>query len=217
MSSTKSGPSLLTLQPYNPKGKRETYRIAILGDEGVGKTALVQRYLNGVFSETYNPTMEDWHISHPVMDGRICTLEILDTGGNEAYSTPLLESWIRSVDGLLLVYSVTRRLPFTKTRTWHRAILQASSASGRGRGGGAEVMMRRPAVVLVGSRADRVWEREVSAEEGRALARALEMKHVECSAAIQEGHAPVADAFRAVVRMMQQQRAEAHRARLLRY
>jgi len=35
------------------------YRVAVFGAAGVGKSSLVQRFVNGTYKETYIPTVED--------------------------------------------------------------------------------------------------------------------------------------------------------------
>ncbi|KAH6854898.1 hypothetical protein B0I37DRAFT_42262 [Chaetomium sp. MPI-CAGE-AT-0009] len=117
---------------------------------------------------------------------------------------------IRSSSGmnpsLCSVNGRCRRPSLFKTATLHKAILRASSLSGGG--GGRPGVVMPPAAVLVGSRTDQYREREVSIQEGQELARDLGIEHLECSAARQESHAVVAEVFRTVVRMMQQQREQ---------
>ncbi len=73
------------------KGKRNkkptlrhasSYKIALLGGGGVGKTALVFRIQFGTFPDKYDPTIEDSYKKDGFnVDGEVCSLEIFDTAG----------------------------------------------------------------------------------------------------------------------------------------
>lgn len=52
----------------------------------VGKTALATRLLSGSFPTEYHPTRADSYSKVITVDGLKCTLDILDTAGQEAFS-----------------------------------------------------------------------------------------------------------------------------------
>jgi GTPase KRas protein len=52
------------------------------------------------FVETYDPTAEDLQRKQVQIDGTSCMLEVLDTGGHEAY-TALRDQWIRDGEAFL--------------------------------------------------------------------------------------------------------------------
>ncbi|CAL1290938.1 unnamed protein product [Larinioides sclopetarius] len=81
-------------------------KFVVLGAGGVGKTSLVLRFLDDVFSSTYKPTVEDCY-QHTIQlpDGISHTVEILDTAGSHHFPA-MRELSIRSGRGFLLVYSV---------------------------------------------------------------------------------------------------------------
>lgn len=91
------------------------YKITVLGDGGVGKTALtvqvsparvpnrilhassthrlradylVRQFTMASFVETYDPTIEDCYRKQWSVDGQPCLLEVLDTAG-QGVSAPL--------------------------------------------------------------------------------------------------------------------------------
>ncbi len=88
-------------------------RILVLGSVGVGKSCLVLRYLQGVFMDRYDPTVEDAHVKQIERNGSSFVLEIIDTAGAEAY-TSLTDVLIRKADGVLLLYSVNSFSSFLK-------------------------------------------------------------------------------------------------------
>lgn len=86
------------------------YKITVLGDGGVGKTALtvqvsfgypvhprrtlhslVKQFTMSSFVETYDPTIEDCYRKQWVVDDQPCLLEVLDTAGQGESISPRLE------------------------------------------------------------------------------------------------------------------------------
>src|SRR3989338_4670372 len=88
-----------------------SYRICVLGDGGVGKTALSIQFVSHHFVEFYDPTIEDSYRKQTVVDEESCLVEVLDTAGQEEFSA-LRDQWIRDSDAFVLVYSITSRSTF---------------------------------------------------------------------------------------------------------
>ncbi|XP_013792515.1 ras-related protein Rap-1b-like [Limulus polyphemus] len=81
------------------------YLVVILGQSRVGKTAIVQQFLNGEFSIDYRATVEEFHRSQYVMDDFVLTLDILDTSGS--YEFPAMKRLaVTKGDAFVLVYSI---------------------------------------------------------------------------------------------------------------
>ena len=53
----------------------------VLGSGGVGKSALTVQFVQGIFVEKYDPTIEDSYRKKVEIDDEQCVLEILDTAG----------------------------------------------------------------------------------------------------------------------------------------
>lgn len=144
-------------------------------------------------------------------------LEVLDTAGQEEY-TALRDQWIRDGEGFVLVYSISSRSSFARIQKFHHQIqrVKESSHSGSPTYPGSPLSASSigsglfgPApVMLVGNKCDRVTEREVSTQEGSALARELGCDFVEASA---KNCVNVEKAFYDVVRQLRRQRAQAGR------
>lgn len=168
------------------------------------------------FVETYDPTIEDSYRKQVQIDGQSCMLEVLDTAGQEEY-TALRDQWIRDGEGFVLVYSISSRSSFTRIKKFHHQIqrVKESAAAGSPTYPGSPLSQTMgsatfgPApVMLVGNKCDRVTEREVSTQEGNALARELGCAFVEASA---KNCVNVEKAFYDVVRQLRLQRASAPR------
>lgn len=57
------------------------YKLVVLGSGGVGKSALTVQFVQSIFVEKYDPTIEDSYRKQVEVDGQQCMLEILDTAG----------------------------------------------------------------------------------------------------------------------------------------
>jgi len=195
-------------------GKMTLYKLVVLGDGGVGKTALTIQLCLNHFVETYDPTIEDSYRKQVQIDGQSCMLEVLDTAGQEEY-TALRDQWIRDGEGFVLVYSISSRASFARIEKFHRQIqrVKESSQSGSPSYPGSPLSTTSigsgsfgPApVMLVGNKCDRVTEREVSTQEGSALARELGCEFVEASA---KNCVNVERAFYDVVRQLRRQKQQ---------
>jgi GTPase KRas len=209
-------------------GKMALYKLVVLGDGGVGKTALTiqvcvlrfywqlkftnttsQLCLNH-FVETYDPTIEDSYRKQVQIDGQSCMLEVLDTAGQEEY-TALRDQWIRDGEGFVLVYSISSRPSFNRIGAFFKQIQRVkessqSSPTYPGSPLSASTLGGSfgPApVMLVGNKCDRHTEREVSTQEGYSLAKDLGCDFVEASA---KNCINVEKAFFDVVRQLRRQK-----------
>ncbi|KAJ2156870.1 RAS2 protein [Coemansia sp. RSA 552] len=165
------------------------YKLVVLGDGGVGKTALTIQLCLNHFVETYDPTIEDSYRKQVVIDEQPCILEVLDTAGQEEY-TALRDQWIRDGEGFLLVYSITARSTFERVERFRDQIRRVKDQD-------------QVPTMLVGNKCDKAQEREVSFQEGQAMARRLECDFVESSA---KTCINVEKAFYTTVKMIRHQR-----------
>ncbi|KAJ6519476.1 ras protein [Mycena sanguinolenta] len=145
----------------------DQWTVAVLGDGGVGKTALAVQFTLNCFVETYDPTIEDAYRKQFVVDNRMCFVEVIDTAGQEEYAT-LRDQWVREGQGFILVYSIASRSTFDRLEVFRQSVRRAKRGD--------------PILMLVGNKADKAYEREVSKEEGAALARQFGCEFIETSA-----------------------------------
>ncbi|KAI9892173.1 MAG: Ras GTPase ras2 [Vezdaea aestivalis] len=190
-------------------GKMTLYKLVVLGDGGVGKTALTIQLCLNHFVETYDPTIEDSYRKQVVIDSQSCMLEVLDTAGQEEY-TALRDQWIRDGEGFVLVYSISSRSSFNRIKRFHHQINRVKESSSGGSYGSSSLNSSSSyssvypvPVMLVGNKCDRLTEREVSTQEGHALAKELGCEFVEASA---KNCVNVEKAFYDVVRLLRKQR-----------
>ena len=167
--------------------------------------------------ETYDPTIEDSYRKQVVIDGQACMLEVLDTAGQEEY-TALRDQWIRDGEGFVLVYSITSRNSFTRIQKFFSQVQRVKESGHPSSPTGASYLpaqMNTPPmfsgpvpIMLVGNKCDKHHEREVSSQEGQALAKELGCEFVEASA---KNCVNVERAFYDVVRLLRKQRLDPQR------
>ncbi|CAB4256764.1 similar to Saccharomyces cerevisiae YGR152C RSR1 GTP-binding protein of the ras superfamily required for bud site selection [Maudiozyma barnettii] len=131
------------------------YKLVVLGAGGVGKSCLTVQFVQGVYLDTYDPTIEDSYRKTIEIDGKVFDLEILDTAG-VAQFTAMRELYIKSGMGFLLVYSVTDKQSLDELMELREQVLRIKDAS-------------RVPMVLVGNKADLADDRVISVEEGIAV------------------------------------------------
>ncbi|XP_014469314.1 PREDICTED: ras-related and estrogen-regulated growth inhibitor [Dinoponera quadriceps] len=138
----------------------KTVKVILMGQSGVGKSALAVRFATRRYIGEYDCTTERIYR----VDNQLgCSWEIADPPGYPAAST---EPKLRWADAIVLVYSVTDRVSFEETSRLRFLVSHAR----RGR-------KVPPVVLLVGNKADlsgSPGERMVSALEGQKRAKEIE-------------------------------------------
>ncbi|KAJ7736815.1 ras family-domain-containing protein [Mycena metata] len=159
------------------------YKLVVVGGGGVGKSALTIQFMQDHFVTDYDPTIEDSYQRQCVIDDEVALLNVLDTAGQEEYEA-MREQYMRTGEGFLLVYSVTSRDSFTEISTYHQQILRVKDQDAF-------------PVIVVANKCDLEYERQVSMNEGRDLAKHFGCKHIETSAKLRIN---VDEAFNNLVR-----------------
>jgi len=52
-----------------------TYKVVVVGDGAVGKSALTIQFFQKMFIQDYDPTIEDSYIQHAEVDGEWCVMD----------------------------------------------------------------------------------------------------------------------------------------------
>uniref|UniRef100_A0A674NKB5 RAP1A, member of RAS oncogene family a n=1 Tax=Takifugu rubripes TaxID=31033 RepID=A0A674NKB5_TAKRU len=107
------------------------YKLVVLGSGGVGKSALTVQFVQGIFVEKYDPTIEDSYRKQVEVDGQQCMLEILDTAGTEQF-TAMRDLYMKNGQGFALVYSITAQSTFNDLQDLREQILEGTGWCRRG-------------------------------------------------------------------------------------
>lgn len=146
------------------------FKIVMLGDGAVGKTALTLRFTEDHFDSDYKRTIgSDFAVKRlavPQQDANV-TLQVWDLAGQPRFEI-VRQSFYRGSRGGLLVYDVTRRRTFINLDRWKHEAFEAI---------GKEVPL-----VIVANKVDLSDSRVVSEEEGRKYAEDHGYLYVESSA-----------------------------------
>uniref|UniRef100_U5EZE2 Putative rab7 n=1 Tax=Corethrella appendiculata TaxID=1370023 RepID=U5EZE2_9DIPT len=107
--------------------KKVLLKVIILGDSSVGKTSLMNQYVNKRFSNQYKATIgADFLTKEVVVDDRVVTMQIWDTAGQERFQS-LGVAFYRGADCCVLVYDTTAPNTFKNLDTWRdEFLIQAS-------------------------------------------------------------------------------------------
>lgn len=107
--------------------KRTLLKVIILGDSGVGKTSLMNQYVNKKFSSQYKATIgADFLTKEVQVDDRLVTMQIWDTAGQERFQS-LGVAFYRGADCCVLVFDVNAQKTFEDLDNWRdEFLIQAS-------------------------------------------------------------------------------------------
>mmetsp|Transcript_43316 Transcript_43316/g.60163 ORF Transcript_43316/g.60163 Transcript_43316/m.60163 type:complete len:203 (+) Transcript_43316:176-784(+) len=146
----------------------DLFKLLIIGDSGVGKSCLLLRFSDNIFTDNFISTIGvDFKISTIDVDGNKVKLQIWDTAGQERFRT-ITSSYYRGAHGIIVVYDVTVKKTFDNITKWLKEIETFA---------GQNVQK-----LLVGNKCDLEDQRVITAEEGQALANELGIPFVETSA-----------------------------------
>lgn len=134
-----------------------------------------------------------------MIDRETCWIQVLNTTGQEEY-TALRDQWVRDGEGFVIIYSVGSRSSFTRTQRFYNQIGRVKVESS------SKNSAQFVPIMLVGNNCEMTTEREVSTEEGHALAREFGCEFLEVST---KNSINVEKTFYDVVRMIRKQRIRA--------
>ncbi|KAG0352164.1 hypothetical protein BG005_008361 [Podila minutissima] len=102
-------------------------KVIILGESGVGKTSLMNQYVNKKFSNQYKATIgADFLTKEVPIDDRLVTMQIWDTAGQERFQS-LGVAFYRGADCCVLVFDVNNAKSFETLESWRdEFLIQAS-------------------------------------------------------------------------------------------
>jgi len=136
---------------------RREYNIVVLGAGGVGKSCLTAQFVQNVWIESYDPTIEDSYRKVVEVTGKSCVLEILDTAGTEQF-TSMREIYLETGQGFLLVYSITSLASLNDLTLVRDAILRVKEVD-------------NVPLVIIGNKCDLESDRQVSQNRANHLSR----------------------------------------------
>ncbi len=173
ISNEQNSESYLDSSNYSSKSNQNikfnySFKIILLGDLNVGKTAIFNRFLKNDFNETYQCTVQaeyNYKSIYPNLNTKI-QLNIWDTAGSEKYKT-ITRQYYRDTNGIILVFDVSDRNSFNNLNNWISDI--------------KENTMNECQVIIVGNKND-IKDRNVSIDEGINLSKKFGYNYIDASA-----------------------------------
>ncbi|XP_037323114.1 ras-related protein Rab-6A isoform X1 [Pungitius pungitius] len=144
------------------------FKLVFLGEQSVGKTSLITRFMYDSFDNTYQATIGIDFLSKTMyLEDRTIRLQLWDTAGQERFRS-LIPSYIRDSAAAVVVYDITNVNSFQQTTKWIDDVRTER---------GSDVI-----IMLVGNKTDLADKRQVSIEEGERKAKELNVMFIETSA-----------------------------------
>ncbi|XP_066571247.1 ras-related protein Rab-41 isoform X1 [Amia ocellicauda] len=144
------------------------FKLVFLGEQSVGKTSLITRFMYDSFDNTYQATIGIDFLSKTMyLEDRTIRLQLWDTAGQERFRS-LIPSYIRDSAAAVVVYDIANLNSFQQTSKWIDDVRTER---------GSDVI-----IMLVGNKTDLADKRQVSVEAAEKKARELNVMYIETSA-----------------------------------
>ena len=144
------------------------YKLILLGDQGVGKSCILNRFLNDTFIEDYQATIGlDFQSKNVQIENQAIHLVLYDTAGQEKFRS-LIPMYTRDANIILLVYDISNKDTFNHLPDWIRDL--------------TNVNINEIIFVIVANKIDLNAQRAVTLEEGQKFAEEHDFLFQEISA-----------------------------------
>ncbi|XP_051547661.1 EF-hand calcium-binding domain-containing protein 4B [Myxocyprinus asiaticus] len=144
------------------------FKVILVGNSSVGKTALLRRFCDGQFYSATSATVGiDYSVQTLNLGDSHVALQLWDTAGQERYCS-ITKQFFRKADGVVVIYDITMEDSFRSVRRWLASIQEAV---------GDPIP-----VMLLGNKSDKENDREVQIKEAERLAEETHLMFYECSA-----------------------------------
>ena len=135
-------------------------KVILLGNSGVGKTSIINRYVNNVYNSNCETTLGSTYSTREVIkDNVVYKLNLWDTTGQEKYHS-ITNLFIKGSSIVILVYSIDLLSSFEGLNYWYNSIKENLEGNNY-------------VLAVVGSKSDLINEEEevVSEDEAKNFAK----------------------------------------------
>ena len=158
-------------EPHSPD---YVYKLSLIGDGGVGKTSIAQRYVHGVFKADYKATIGTFISKKECHFEQLQTsvkFMIWDLAGQDQFQR-LWSDYLTDSRAGIIMFDITNKESFDNVKKWYDIITKVADPN--------------VTLILVGNKVDLTDSREVSTEEGMELAKELKIFYMETSVKMNE-------------------------------
>jgi len=144
------------------------WKCIVVGDGGVGKTALAVRLCKGFFIEDYKMTIGvDFYVKTIEIDDFNINLQIWDTGGQERFNS-IRSIYYRGARGAAIVFDLSNQESFEHIPRWIEEIKRETTGN--------------IPILLIGNKSDLINSREVTSGDIYNITRQFNLLYMETSA-----------------------------------
>ena len=148
------------------QGYDYAFKIVTLGESGIGKTSLINRFTYDTF-ETLSTTINgEFYNKLLDIENKIIKIQLWDICGSERFRR-VIPNFYRNASGAVVAYDISDKWSFDQVKFWIKEVKAYSNTETN--------------IVIVGTKCD-ILDREVTEEEGKKLADELGVKYFETSA-----------------------------------
>ena len=156
-----------------PSSDIPKYKLIFLGDQGTGKSSILNRFVEDKFDSNYQATIGlDFQSKNVQIDGQDIHLLLYDTAGQEKFRS-LIPMYTRDANIILLVYDITNKESFENLSLWLKDL--------------TNININEVIVCIVGNKIDLTEKREVTNEEGQKFGEEHDFIFQEVSAKTGDG------------------------------
>ena len=143
------------------------FKVVFVGDDTVGKTQIVSKFVGKKFDESYQPTVGVEFATKVVeVKKKKIKLQLWDTAGLEKFRS-ITQAYYKNSKLIVLVYAIDNKNSFEHIPKWVEEV---------------KIQNKDVKFLLVGNKCDLEEKRQVSIKDGEDWANANNMKFIEVSA-----------------------------------
>eukprot|EP00112_Aurelia_sp_Birch-Aquarium-sp1_P013228 Seg2800.3 transcript_id=Seg2800.3/GoldUCD/mRNA.D3Y31 product="Ras-related protein Rab-36" protein_id=Seg2800.3/GoldUCD/D3Y31 len=149
----------------------KTSKCVVIGDLGVGKTSIINRYCRNVFEKDYKPTIGvEYEVRRYEILKTQFQLQIWDTSGEERFKS-ITAAYYRGSNAIMVTFDLTESLSLTHARSWLDEALNNTRTT-------------VPEIFLVGNKKDSCKSRQLEEirKEAKAVCEEMNAEYWEVSA-----------------------------------
>ena len=151
----------------------ENYKIAIIGNQHVGKTTILSRYKYETTDDSYAPTVGiDFLTKNVFLEDKTIRLIMWDTAGQERFKS-LIPSYLKNANCVILTYDITEKSSFSALGKWLSDV--------------KDNVVEGTFIILCGNKIDLNNKRVIPKEEGEKFAKENNIAFAETSATTGQG------------------------------
>ena len=144
------------------------FKIVVVGDSGVGKTNILNRFSRDSFEHNSKNTIGvDFSALDLQLNGKHVKVQFWDTAGQEKYRA-IASAYYKNSHGAVIVYDITNRPSFEHMSEWLKELREHGESDMN--------------LLIVGNKNDLLEARQIAVDDGRSFAQSLGVKFVELSA-----------------------------------